>query len=122
VTVRAEGSTVDLARLSVHLNYHRIEIRGGPAYRFHRAGVLVPAWKVTEESGREVLHVEPVREGRKLEAGAVIAPTFAPALPGFPLLILLSWYFITLAWFEDEALATLEGPDAPFPAPGAVTV
>ncbi len=116
VTLRAEGSTADLARLTVHLNYHRIEVPGGTAYRFHRAGVLLPAWKVTEESGREVLHVEPVRDGRKLVGGAVIAPAFAPALEAFLPLVLVSWYFITLAWFEDETLATLEGSDAPTPA------
>jgi len=117
VSVRVPGSTDDVARLSVHLNYHRIEIRGGPSFRFHRAGVLVPAWKVTEESGREVLHIEPVREGRKLMGGAVLAPEFAPALEGFLLLVLVSWYFITLAWFEDEALTPLEGPDLTVPPP-----
>jgi hypothetical protein len=113
VTLRAAGGTSNLARLSVHWNYHQIEVTGGPSYRFHRAGVLVPAWQVTDGGGHEVLHVEPVREGRKLVAGAVIAPSTAPKLPEFPLLAVVSWYFIVLAWFEDEALIPLEGPDAP---------
>jgi hypothetical protein len=113
VTLRAAGATENLARLSVHWNYHQIEVTGGPAYRFHRAGVLVPAWQVTDASGHEVLHIEPVREGRKLAAGAVIAPPTAPKRPEFPLLVVVSWYFIVLAWFEDEALVPLEGPDAP---------
>jgi hypothetical protein len=117
VTVRPEGGAVDLARLSVHWNYHQIEVVGGPAYRFHRAGVLVPAWKVTDASGREVLHIEPVREGRKLVGGAVIAPAASSRLPEFPLLVVLSWYFIVLAWFEDEAIVPLEGPDAPSAPP-----
>ncbi|HTZ61109.1 MAG TPA: hypothetical protein VMC82_00445 [Thermoplasmata archaeon] len=108
ITVRAAGSTATAARLSVHLNYHRIEVTGAGAYRFHRAGVLVPAWKVTEEGGSEVLHVEPVREGRKLTAGAVLASEAATRKPAFPLLVGTSWYFIVLAWFEDETLAALE--------------
>lgn len=112
VAVRHEDTTTDIARLSVHLNYHRIEIVGGGVYRFHRAGVLLPAWKVTEESGNEVLHIEPVREGRKLVGGAVIAPASVKGLASLPLLIAVSWYFIVLAWFEDEALIPLEGPDA----------
>lgn len=110
VTVRAEGASSNVLRLSVHWQYHRIEVTGGRAYRFHRAGLLLPAWQVTTEEGREVLHVEPVREERKLVGGAVIAPTDATALAEFPLLVLVSWYFIVLAWFEDEALVPLEGP------------
>jgi hypothetical protein len=113
VTVRTEGAKTDVARLSVHLNYHRIEIVGSESYRFHRAGVLVPAWQVTEEGGKEILHVEPVREGRKLVGGAVIAPASVKGLTALPLLIVVSWYFIVLAWFEDEAVIPLEGSDAP---------
>ena len=112
VTVRAQGAAEDLAELSVHLNYHRIQLKGGRAFRFHRAGVLIPAWKVYREDGAETLHVEPVRAGRKLEGGAVISPAASTALPEFLLLAVLSWYFIALAWFEDEAIATLEGPDS----------
>ena len=113
VTVRAEGASTDLARLTVHFNYHRIELAGGRAFRFHRAGVLVPAWKVTDEAGRELLHIEPVRDGQKLVGGAVIAPKEATLTPDFPLLVVVSWYFIVLAWFEDEMLTPLEGADAP---------
>jgi hypothetical protein len=114
VTVRSGEKT--LARLSVHLNYHAIEVAGGRTYRFHRAGVLVPAWKVTSPRGEELLHLEPVREGRQLTAGAVIVAPAAADLADLLLLVSLAWYFIVLAWFEDEtveALAPLEGPDAP---------
>ncbi|MGA8541927.1 MAG: hypothetical protein WB947_00055 [Thermoplasmata archaeon] len=117
ITVRASGGSQDAAHLSVHWNYHRIEIPGGPAYRFHRAGMLVPAWQITDEAGHEVLHIEPVREGRKLVGGAVISPAPATRRPEFALLAVVSWYFIVLAWFEDEALVPLEGPDAPPGAP-----
>jgi hypothetical protein len=113
ITVRPEGGASNLARLSVHWNFHRIEVTGGSSYRFHRAGLLLPAWQVTTEDGREILHIEPVREGRKLVGGAVISPATAPRLPEFPLLVVLSWYFIVLAWFEDEALVPFEGPDTP---------
>jgi hypothetical protein len=118
VTVRSGSPAENAARLTVHWNYHQIEVTGGPTYRFHRAGVLVPAWQVTDASGHEVLHVEPVREGRKLVAGAAITPADVTKRPEFPLLLSISWYFIVLAWFEDEALVPFEGPDAP-PTAGA---
>jgi hypothetical protein len=111
VTVRKPGGGENLARLTVHLSYHAIELASGLTYRFHRAGVLVPAWKVSTVAGREVLHIEPVREGRKLVAGAVLAAPTAVDLPELLLLMVIGWYFIVLAWFEDEALVPLEGAD-----------
>lgn len=117
VIVRRAGTPGEAARLTVHLNYHRIQVAGGASFRFHRAGVLVPAWKVTTEDGREVLHIEPVREGRKLEGGAVLPASDALDRPELLLLTVLAWYFIVLAWFEDEALVPLEGADTPAPGP-----
>ena len=114
ITVRS-GETL-LARLSVHLNHHQIDLPGGRSYRFHRAGILVPAWQVSSTAGKEVLHIEPAREGRHLRAGAVVVAPEAVELPELLLLVVLSWYFIVLAWFEDEAVETLapfEGPDSP---------
>ena len=114
ITVRVREESA--ARLSVHLNYHQIDVAGGRRYRFHRAGVLIPAWRVSLASGEELLHIEPAREGRHLTAGAVVVAPGAPDLPDLLLLTVLSWYFIVLAWFEDEAVETLapfEGPDAP---------
>ncbi|MGD0249875.1 MAG: hypothetical protein ABSB97_03155 [Thermoplasmata archaeon] len=110
ITARAAGSGETLARLSVHLNHHSIELPGGATFRFHRAGVLLPAWKISRDDGQEVLHIEPVREGRKLEGGAVIAPPEATNLSELLLLTVIAWHFIVLAWFEDEALVPLEGP------------
>lgn len=109
VTVRVAGSEMNVARLSAHLSSHRIEVRGGHSYALHRAGLLVPAWKVSTDAGVEILHIEPVREGRKLEGGAVLASPAGVASPDLPLLAVVSWYFIVLAWFEDEALVPLEG-------------
>ena len=117
VTVRPEGSERVQARLSAHLNHHEIRLDTGTTYRFRRAGLLVPAWKVSTSEGVEVLHIEPVRQGRKLEGGAVLAPATAVDLPELLLLVVLGWYFIVLAWFEDEALLPLEGPEEKPPAP-----
>jgi hypothetical protein len=114
VTVRSQNALV--GRLSVHLNYHQIDVAGGRSYRFHRAGILLPAWEVTTPRGKEIFHVEPAREGRHLRAGAVVVAPEAKDLPDLLLLTVLAWYFIVLAWFEDEAVETLvpfEGPDAP---------
>jgi hypothetical protein len=109
VTARADDGGTPVARLSAHLSAHRIEVRGARAYRFHRAGLLVPAWIVSTEDGGEILHIEPVREGRKLEGGAVLASELGRQSPELLLLTVMSWYFIVLAWFEDEALLPLEG-------------
>lgn len=114
ITVRSAGASV--AHLSVHFTQHLIDLAGGGSYRFHRAGMLVPAWQVTTPAGKEVLHVEPVREGRHLSAGAVLVAPDAVDAPDLLLLVALTWYFIVLAWFEDETVETLapfEGPDAP---------
>lgn len=114
--ITARSGTNVVARLSVHFNYHRIDMSGGASYEFHRAGVLIPAWQVRSSSGEELLHIEPVREGRHLVGGAVLVAPAATELPDLLLLVALSWYFIVLAWFEDETvdtLAPLEGPDAP---------
>jgi len=111
ITVRKSGAGENLARLTVHLSYHAVELAQGTSYRFHRAGLLVPAWKITTDAGREVLHIEPVREGRKLAGGAVISAPTALQLPELLLLSVIGWYFIVLAWFEDEALVPLEGAD-----------
>lgn len=112
VTVRpvAQGSSADVARITAHLNYHRIELRGGRMLRFHRAGYLIPAWTVSLEDGRELLHIEPVREGRRLVGGAVIATPLGAEMADFALIAIAGWYFIVLAWFEDEALVPFEGP------------
>ncbi len=117
VTARAAGAAGDLARVSVHLNYHRIEVVGGSTFRFHRAGLLLPAWQVSTDAGRELLHIEPVRDARKLVGGAVVTSASGLGLPDLTLLLGLAWYVIVLAWFEDEALVPLEGPDLPASAP-----
>ena len=109
VTVRVAGQEATVARLSAHLSAHRIEVRGGGSYQFRRAGMLVPAWTVSTDDGHELLHIEPVREGRKLEGGAVLVSDLGAGAPDLLLLVALSWYFIVLAWFEDEALVPFEG-------------
>ena len=115
LTVRPKGSTEELAHLAAHLRHHTLELTQGGAYRLRRAGLLLPAWSLSTGSGTEVLHVEPVPDGRKLAAGAVLVEADVAAAEAL-LLVVLVWYFIVLAWFEDEtaeALAPFEGPDAP---------
>ncbi len=114
ILVRAADGPAPIARLSAHFTHHEIQIGGSPAYRLRRAGRLVPAWRVTTDRGVELLHIEPVAEGRTLQGGAVVVAPGAP--PDTLLLAVLSWYFIVLSWFEDEAIETLapfEGPDPP---------
>ncbi len=124
ITVRPEGTPETLARLTAHLNHQEIALPGGPRFRLQRAGMLVPAWRITAPNGREVLHIEPAREGRRLEAGAVLEGD-SPVAPEQQLLLaVIGWYFIVLVWFEDEALVALErlegadgGPEKPGSGP-----
>ena len=115
ILVRQEGAAEPVARLSAHLTRHEIAIGQEPAYRLRHVSHLVPAWRLTTARGEEVLHVEPVAERRSLAAGAVVVPPSAVG-PSTLLLVVLTWYFIVLSWFEDEAieaLAPFEGPDPP---------
>ncbi len=115
LSLRAEGASEALARLTPHLKYHALDLSRGRSFRFHRESLLLPAWSLTAPDGAERLHIEPVAEGRKLAGGAAIAKD--PYDPDeLALLLVFTWYFIVLAWFEDEAveaLTPLEGPDAP---------
>jgi hypothetical protein len=105
VTVRRTGESKDLARLSNHMSHHRIELAGGATYDLKRAGLLVPAWQLFSKTGEELLHIEPVREGRRLDGGTAQVAAAARTLAELPLLLVLTWYFIVLAWSEDEAVS-----------------
>jgi len=115
ILVREAGSSEPVARLSAHFTRHDISVGGGPPYRLRHLTHLVPSWRLTDARGREVLHIEPVPEKRAIEAGAVVVAPDAWG-PSVLLLVVLTWYFVVLSWFEDEALEALapfEGPDAP---------
>ncbi len=115
IVVREEGTAAPVAHLQAHLRRHEIRLRGAPTYVLHHVSHLVPSWRVSSDRGEEVLHIEPVAEHGSLRGGAVMVSSRADA-PETLLLVLLSWYFVVLAWFEDElveALAPFEGPDAP---------
>ena len=105
ITVRRKGEEKDLARLTSHLSHHRIELAGGAHYDLKRAGLLVPAWQLLSDDGTELAHVEPVREGRRLDGGTVQVSAPARDLTELPLLLFLTWYFIVLSWREDEAVS-----------------
>lgn len=115
ILARQPGRDEPVARLTAHLARHEIRIGPGPGYRLRHVSHLVPAWRLTTDRGEELMHLEPVAEGRSLQGGAVVVS--GPATePSLALLITISWYFVVLTWFEDEAieaLAPFEGPDPP---------
>jgi hypothetical protein len=108
IVLRKGGAPTPLARLTVHVSHHTIEVEGGASYGFQRAGLLLPAWKLFDANRTECLHIEPVREGRELAGGAVLVAPEAAKRPELVTLLALTWSFITLAWFEDEALVPFE--------------
>lgn len=115
ITARVPKEPRPVARLLAHLRSHDVQIRGAPPYRLQRVSHILPAWRVVSEDDKEVLHIEPVAEHSSLRGGAVVVSSRSDAAETL-LLIALSWYFIVLAWFEDqlvEALVPFEGPDAP---------
>ena len=115
VVVREAGHSEPVARLAAHLSRHEVVVGGGPPYRLRHVSHLLPSWRLTTARGEEVLHVEPVPEHRALEAGAVVVSSRAAGDTTL-LLVVLTWYFVVLGWFEDEAieaLAPFEGPDPP---------
>ncbi len=120
ILVRDPVDPQAVARLTAHLARHEVTLGSGATYRLRRVSHLIPAWRLTTDRGEEVLHVEPVPEGRALGAGAVVVS--APTTPEVLLLLVLSWYFIVLSWFEDEAVETLapfEGFDPPLARGGS---
>jgi hypothetical protein len=125
LTLRLAGAPADTARITLHAdiradvrgenvtagrigdNYHRVDFVDGAKFRFSRSGVQTPAWKIRTEAGVELAHIEPVREGRRLISGAVVVSPEGRTEPKLLAVLLFTWYFIVLAWFEDEILAPL---------------
>jgi hypothetical protein len=114
ILAREPGHDEPIARLTAHLARHEITIGAGPSYRLRHVSHLVPAWRLTTDRGEELLHVEPVAEGRKLQGGAVVVAP-GTAVPSIALLIVISWYFVVLTWFEDEAIDALTPFEGPYP-------
>jgi len=103
VTFR-DASGRDQARLTMHLAHGTIVLAGGRTFLFRRAGLLVPAWQISEPSGRLLVHIEPVADRARLQGGIVqVEPNFVSDV-ALPWIVVMGWYFIHLAWFEDEAL------------------
>jgi hypothetical protein len=122
ILVRRGENPQPVARLSAHLARHEITVGDEPAYRLRHVSHLLPAWRLTTFRGEEVLHIEPVPERRSLQGGAVVVAPTAQG-PSTLLLVILTWYFVVLSWFEDEAieaLAPYEGPDPPLARGGGV--
>ncbi len=102
-TARETGQSVELARLTIHSRSHLLEIRGGASYHFRRSGLLVPAWHLTDSQGTKLLEIEPVRQSGRLVGALVAIDAIGRNRPELPLLLAMSWYFVVLAWIEDEA-------------------
>ncbi len=105
VTVRPRGAPTDLARLQTQGTHHRISLANGQRFEFRRAGLLVPAWELRSMDGRRLVHIEPVRDGRRLiGAGVEVDARFANE-PALLLLLVLTFYFLVMAWAEDELIS-----------------
>jgi hypothetical protein len=114
ILVRQEGAPEPVARLSAHLARHEITVGTGPTFRLRHASHLVPSWRLTTDRGDELLHVEPVAERHSLDAGAVVVSSPAGG-PATLLLVVLTWYFVVLSWFEDEAIDAMTPLEGPYP-------
>ncbi len=115
ILVRTGDRPEPVGRLNAHLRRHEVRIAGAPAYWIQHISHILPSWKVVGDRGEEVLHIEPVAERGSLRGGAVVVSSGSDR-PEALLLVSMSWYFIVLAWLEDElveALTPFEGPDAP---------
>ncbi|MGA7922803.1 MAG: hypothetical protein WCA77_02370 [Thermoplasmata archaeon] len=105
ITVRDAASGKDMAHLDAHPSRSTLVLAGGTTYDWHRTGLLVPGWHFRDRHGTEVLSLEPVREGLRLEGSLVEVTDAGRKLPQLLLLLLVGFYFIALAWLEDQAAA-----------------
>ncbi|MCI4331235.1 MAG: hypothetical protein L3K19_05245 [Thermoplasmata archaeon] len=108
VTMRHADSSAPVARLDIHWRRTVLVVDGKAPYIFERAGLSVPAWRFLSAAGAQLVHIEPVREGRQLVGGTVSVSEGGTKLPELPLLLLVGWYFIMHEWYEDEAIAAGE--------------
>ena len=96
----AEGRV--MARLDLHFSASRLTV-GSEEYVLRRKGFLLPAWQVATSAGQPLLHIETVAEHGLLQGGVVAVEPAGQKIPSLPLLLLVAWYFIVQAWFEEEA-------------------
>lgn len=107
VTVRDRDSGAELAVLHVQLRTSSLQVRGGSTYTWTRTGFWVPAWQFEDPNGVSLVHFEPVRKGVHLEGGLVEVSAQGKGSPNLLLLLVLGWYFVVLAWIEDESAAAV---------------
>jgi hypothetical protein len=105
VTIRTNPEGPDLARLTAHFGTALLDVDGKNTYRLHRAGLLVPAWQVTDFAATPLVDIEPVADGRRLAGGLATVSAVGRGSPDLLLILVVAWYFILLTWFEDEAVA-----------------
>ena len=91
-----------MARLDLHFSSSRLTV-GSEGYVLQRKGFLLPAWQVATSAGQPLLHIETVDEHGNLQGGVAAVEPAGQRDPSLPLLLLIAWYFIVQAWFEEEA-------------------
>ncbi len=104
VAVRDRATGKEIGRLHAHGGHSRVEIVGGGTYELRRAGLLVPAWKLSTVDRSPVLNLEAVEERGRLQGGLVVVEAPFRSTPELTLLLAVTWYFIVLAWFEEVAV------------------
>ena len=96
----------DLARLDVHFTSSRLILPQGATYTLRRRGILIPAWSIGDAVGRPLMHIEAVSQHGRLTGGVVAVEAPARSNSDLLILLLVGWYYIVQAWFEEEAGAT----------------
>jgi hypothetical protein len=105
IVVRDTGSGKDIAHLRAHPSHSSLILSDGQRLEWNRAGLMVPGWHFVDAKGREIVSFEPGRVNLKLEGGLVTISPEGGKLPELTLMLIVGWYFIVLAWIEDQAVA-----------------
>jgi len=105
ILVREAGTERTVGILHVHWSVSSLELKGGRTYRWMRKSFWVPTWEFDDANGQNLLRIEPAREGSHLVGGLLTLAPAALANPDLEMLLLLGWYFVVLAFFEDEIAA-----------------
>ncbi|MGI0132745.1 MAG: hypothetical protein ACREDK_06620 [Thermoplasmata archaeon] len=91
-----------IARLDLHLRSSLLTV-GTTSFVLRRKGLLILAWQLATLTGAPLLHIETVAEHGALKGGVVAVEPAARDMGSLPLMLLVSWYYLVQAWFEEEA-------------------
>ncbi len=119
IVARTAGTPTRVGVLTAHVASHAIQLAGGATYRLRRAGLALPAWSISTDTGAEIAHLELAAEGRTLAGGAVVVPASETRRPELPFLLAISWYFVVTAWAEERAVERLVELEQRVGSPGS---